>query len=222
VRIFELSQLAGISIPTIKYYLREGLLPPGVSTAPNQAHYDEHHVERLALIRALREGGGLSISTLTRVFAAMDRYQAGTRPEYLSIAVGELTDPLHVPADEADEYDRAHREVDQLVAQLSWDTDEDSPGHDDLIRALVGIHRHLPGLIRGPDQLRPYADAMRSLANIEINDSYEPDTDPNATLRFSVLGTVLFEPLLLALRKLAHVDRIRRLATRDATTGNLA
>ncbi|MFK8023200.1 MAG: hypothetical protein AB8G26_04475 [Ilumatobacter sp.] len=37
----------------------------------------------------------------------------------------------------------------------------------------------------------------------------------SATLRFSVLGTALFEPLILALRKLAHVDRIR--ATPAAT-----
>jgi len=31
-------------------------------------------------------------------------------------------------------------------------------------------------------------------------------------VRFRVLGTVLYDPVLLALRKLAHVDRIREVA----------
>lgn len=45
---------------------------------------------------------------------------------------------------------------------------------------------------------------MRSLTDVEIPDTYNPNTDPTATLRFSVRGAVLFEPLLLALRKLAR------------------
>ena len=39
VRIAELSSRSGTSIPSIKYYLREGLLPAGTSTGRNQADY---------------------------------------------------------------------------------------------------------------------------------------------------------------------------------------
>src|SRR5215207_6724902 len=80
VRISELSQRSGVAVATIKYYLREGLLPPGASTAPNQAQYDEQHLTHLHLIRALREGAGLSIATLARVFEAMWSHQASERP----------------------------------------------------------------------------------------------------------------------------------------------
>jgi DNA-binding transcriptional MerR regulator len=40
MRIAELSRRSGVSVPTIKYYLREGLLPPGERTSPNQALYN--------------------------------------------------------------------------------------------------------------------------------------------------------------------------------------
>jgi DNA-binding transcriptional MerR regulator len=209
VRIAELSQRTEIPVATIKYYLREGLLPPGTTTAPNQAQYDEHHVARLRLIRALREGAGLSIATLGRVFAAMATHQPEDWPAYLTLAVRALSEPLDVPEPEAAEYDQARREVDALLNDLGWNTDNDSPGHDDLVRALVSLHRFAPAAITDPRQLRPYADAARTLATTEIPSTFDTDIDTDEALRFSVLGTVLFEPVLLALRKLAHVDRIR-------------
>jgi DNA-binding transcriptional MerR regulator len=211
VRIAELSQQTEIPVATIKYYLREGLLPAGTTTAPNQAQYDQHHVARLRLIRALREGAGLSIATLGRVFAAMEAHHPRDRPAYLSLAVRALSEPLDVPEQEAAEYDEARREVDALLDYLGWDTDSDSPGHDDLVRAVVSLHRFAPAAITDPRQLRPYAEAARSLANAEIPSTFGTDIDTDETLRFSVLGTLLFEPVLLSLRKLAHVDRIRKI-----------
>ena len=53
MRIAELSRDSGVPVPTIKYYVREGLLPPGELTSPNQAQYDASHLRRLRLIRAL-------------------------------------------------------------------------------------------------------------------------------------------------------------------------
>ncbi len=41
MRVAELSRRSGVSVASIKYYLREGLLPPGELTSPNQAHYGE-------------------------------------------------------------------------------------------------------------------------------------------------------------------------------------
>ena len=209
MKMAELSRRSGVPTATIKYYLREGLVPPGQTTAPNQADYDEEHLDRLALIRALREAAGLPIATIGRVFAAMDAHQQDTRADYLSIAIGALSEPLVMQEGEVEEYSQAQTQVAQLVDMLGWDIDRDSPGHDDLVRAVVGIHKFIPGLITDPKQLLPYATAVRTVADVEIPDTYDPGTDRAAVLRFSVLGTVLFEPVILALRKLAHVDRIR-------------
>ena len=220
MRIAELSQRSGVPVATIKYYLREGLLQPGASTAPNQAQYDEHHLAHLNLIRALREGAGLSIATLGRVFDAMWRHQAHERPKYLAMGVAALSPPLEVPDDEVADYERARGEVSALLDRLAWDLDPDSPGHDDLVRALVGIHRFFPEAIVEPEQLLPYARSLRALADREIPDTYEHDVDPVAALRFAVLGTALFEPVILALRKLAHVDRIRHVDAARPTPGD--
>lgn len=209
MRMAELSRRSGVPTATIKYYLREGLLPQGETTAPNQAEYDERHLERLSLIRALREAADLPIATIGRVFAAMDGYRGDTAPEYLSIAIGALSEPLDVPEAEVDEYLRAAEEAAEVLDLLGWEVDPDSPGRDDLVRALVGVHRFLPGLITDARQLVPYGSAVRTLADVEIPETFDPAADPAAILRFSVLGTVLFEPVLLALRKLAHTDRIR-------------
>ena len=70
MRIAELSRRAGVPVPTVKYYLREGLLPPGRATAPTQAQYDETHEQRLRLVRALVEVAGLSLAAVRRVLAA--------------------------------------------------------------------------------------------------------------------------------------------------------
>jgi DNA-binding transcriptional MerR regulator len=72
MRIAELSRRSGIPVPTIKYYVREGLLPPGELTSPNQAQYDETHVRRLKLIRALVDVGDLSIAATRDVLASID------------------------------------------------------------------------------------------------------------------------------------------------------
>ena len=57
IRISELSRRSGVPVPTIKFYIREGILSRGESTAPNQARYSEEHLNRLALIGALQQAG---------------------------------------------------------------------------------------------------------------------------------------------------------------------
>src|SRR5918996_2993811 len=72
VRMSELSRAAEVPVATVKYYQREGLLPPGDATGPNQADYGAGHVRRLRLIRILREVGGLGVAQVRAVLAAMD------------------------------------------------------------------------------------------------------------------------------------------------------
>lgn len=211
MRIAELSRRSGVPVATIKYYVREGLLRPGRPTAVNQALYDEEHLARIELIRALREGADLSIATISRVLTTMDEYRAGERPDHLSAAVRALSEPVSIADHEREAFDDAVQDVSTLIADLHWNVDADSPGRDDLANALVSVRRHLPGVARDHRALLPYATAVRRLADVEIPERFDAAVDPAAGLRFSVLGTVLFEPVLLALRKLAHVDRIRRL-----------
>ena len=63
MRMAELSHQTTVPVPTIKYYQREGLLPAGERTSPNQVRYDERHARRQ---RRLREALCHHGSTSTR------------------------------------------------------------------------------------------------------------------------------------------------------------
>jgi DNA-binding transcriptional MerR regulator len=55
LRMGELVEASGVPGPTIKHYLREGLLPEPVRTSRNMAYYPPEFVERLKLIKQLQE-----------------------------------------------------------------------------------------------------------------------------------------------------------------------
>jgi DNA-binding transcriptional MerR regulator len=51
----ELAEASGVPAPTIKHYLREGLLPEPVKTSRNMAYYPPEFVDRIKLIKQLQE-----------------------------------------------------------------------------------------------------------------------------------------------------------------------
>jgi DNA-binding transcriptional MerR regulator len=73
----ELVERSGMTRTRIHYYQREGLLPPPHKTAPNAAHYDEDHLERLHFIQRLRDDR-MQITQIRRVLTAIE---AGADPE---------------------------------------------------------------------------------------------------------------------------------------------
>src|SRR5882672_3579436 len=76
MRIGELAERAGVSIATIKFYIREGLLPPASKkTGRTMAFYDQAYLERLQLVRSLREEHFLPLRVIRAVLA-----ERGARP----------------------------------------------------------------------------------------------------------------------------------------------
>jgi DNA-binding transcriptional MerR regulator len=73
----ELIERSGMTRTRIHYYQREGLLPPPHKTAPNAAHYDENHLERLHFIQRLRDDR-MQINQIRRILRAIE---AGANPE---------------------------------------------------------------------------------------------------------------------------------------------
>jgi len=64
LRIGELSRRTGISTSAINYYVREGLLPPPLKTAPNMAYYDPGYIDMVNSIKVLQREKGLSLSEI--------------------------------------------------------------------------------------------------------------------------------------------------------------
>ena len=215
MKISELSAASGVSIPTIKFYIRAGLLPRGESAGPTRAEYGEGHLRRLDLIRVLREVAGLNIGTIKDTLDAMDALaRAGKGPEHLAVALRALSDPLEVPEGEERLFEGAQQRVDELFATMGWTRlGRRAPGRDDLVRALVAIDRHWPGGIDAAG-LERYARTAEELASYEVPADWDPGADPIDALRYAVLGTLLFEPVVVSLRRLAHAQRSETLAGR--------
>ena len=95
VKISELSHRSGVPLPTIKFYIREGLLPAGERTAKTQAVYGEEHLERLSLIRALKDEAGLSIATITNMLRASD----ASANDFVEAAIDAIERPIGPPID---------------------------------------------------------------------------------------------------------------------------
>ena len=70
--VSELAERADVPLATVKYYLREGLLPAGETTGPRRAEYGDLHLRRLRVLRLLREVGGVPVTSLRQVADALD------------------------------------------------------------------------------------------------------------------------------------------------------
>ncbi|GIJ76541.1 MerR HTH family regulatory protein [Micromonospora phaseoli] len=199
MRIGELSHRAELPIPTIKFYLREGLLPPGRSVREGrQLYYDERHLSRLALIRTLTVLGGMSLASVRTVVRALD--DGGTRTADLSAVINDAmaTEDTGVPAVVGNR-DVAAR-VDALVDHLGWRVDPDSPGRHTLARVLAALEQHA-GVEVGA--LMPYAAMAMSLSTMEAA-GLPPRLESEADAVAVVAQIVLLDAALLALRRLAR------------------
>jgi DNA-binding transcriptional MerR regulator len=63
----ELAAASGVPGPTIKHYLREGLLPEPVKTSRNMAYYPPEFVERIKLIKRLQEERFMPLKAIKNV-----------------------------------------------------------------------------------------------------------------------------------------------------------
>jgi DNA-binding transcriptional MerR regulator len=209
MRVSELSDRSGVPLSTIKFYIREGLLPRGESTASNQARYAKTHLERLALIRALREVCGLGIEAVGRVLTALDDPGTEEQPIRLALRAMEPDPPERGPEAQA-EYESALAEVTAFLDGLAWTLPGQHQEHAErLADALVNLRRLvMPGI--PVDVLAPYARAAWALSQVEY------DSEPHGRRirprrgddlafpsRMAILGILLMEPVLLTLRRYA-------------------
>src|SRR4051812_39866170 len=72
MRISELSRRSGVPVGTIKFYIREGLLPAGAPTARTQADYGDEHLRRLRLVGVLTGLVQLDLSAVRDLLRAIE------------------------------------------------------------------------------------------------------------------------------------------------------
>lgn len=195
MKISELSQISGLPVATLKYYLREGLLAPGTPTAPNQASYDDTHINRLRLIRTLVEVGHLHLGRVADVLDAIDNPDVN-----LHLALGEAQDAMvTVSQQEAEGFDHARAEVDAIVQQLGWTVRPAAATRDLLADAITVVRASSLPYTR--DAMVALGRLVEPLAQAEV--AFVDDALRVDALEYSVVGTVAYETALNALRRMA-------------------
>ncbi|MDQ3739273.1 MAG: MerR family transcriptional regulator [Actinomycetota bacterium] len=199
MKISELSRRSDRSVAAIKYYLREGLLPAGRATAVNQADYAEQHLARLRLVTTLLDVGGLTINGVKHVLAAIDDERLPLH-DALGVAHHALAQTKSAEAPSGDVLE-AERDVGDFIAALGWRAKAEAPARTELARALASLRRL--GWEVDANVFERYAEAADVLAAWELEQT-PISASRGRTLEAVVVGTVVFEQALVALRRLAQ------------------
>jgi DNA-binding transcriptional MerR regulator len=205
MKISELSDRSGLTVQTIKFYIREGLMTRGVSSAATKTDYDERHLERLRLIRALREVGDLPVSAIKPIVDALDDESVGLH-DLLGTARHALRPHVEPPSDDPD-WRAARQDVDALVTELGWRIAAEAPARDLLAQTFVALRAlGFPVVLT---ELRPYIEAAVRLGDHELG-ALDTGAPRGRVVQGSVVGTVLYERVLIALHRLAQEDASAR------------
>lgn len=200
MRVGELSRSSGVSVASIKYYLREGLLPAGERTGPNQADYGDAHLRRLRMIRALIDVGGLTVHATRDVLAAVDD-PAVPLHEALGRASGTTMSADDPAGRRDDEWVAADRMLADLVDEHGWQVDDRNPAWSTAVGVLATYTRLGDGDLA--NQLGLYMRVMEEVAEREVAAVVDRG-DRARTVEGVVVGTVLGDTLLAAVRRLAQ------------------
>ena len=190
----------------------QGLVPDGARRNATQVDYEERHVQRLRLIRALLEVGGLSMAATKEVLRTLDEVDtplaetfeaaqtalAGRRPSGGGSAL--LTG--------------ARARVQQLARSRGWCISEENPGLDVAAGALEGMLaiNHEPS----QEYLNTYADAAQAAAHADLH-ALSLLSSPDQIAELMVVGTVLGDPLFAGLRRLAQQDATKEIFSINTT-----
>ncbi|MEF2976784.1 MerR family transcriptional regulator [Subtercola sp. YIM 133946] len=193
MKMAELSTASGVSAATIKYYQRERLLPAADKTAPNQADYTERHLERLRLIRALTEVGGLSVARAGAVIASIDSGE----PVLYTFATAQHAISEHLDAADIDADALQHVDA----AMPGWRVSPDNPGR--LAAARVYETFVAVGQADEAGWLAGYAASALQAAEADLNE-IDSRVGRDAQAETVVVGSVLGDRLFSGLRRAAQ------------------
>ncbi|TFD87991.1 MerR family transcriptional regulator [Cryobacterium lactosi] len=200
MKMAQLSTTSEVPVATIKYYLREGLLPAGEKSGPNQSLYGPDHLRRLRVIRGLLEVGGLSVAAAREVIDAIDSDLGLAHTfEIAQRTVSPEIDPEALSA-------QVVAQVDEVLS--GWHVSPENPGRLAAARVLQTFAE-----LGQPDLsgwVPAYAAAALAVAEADL-DEVDARDDRESKTEMVVIGTVLGDALFAGLRRAAqeHVSSQR-------------
>jgi DNA-binding transcriptional MerR regulator len=207
MQLKELSEHSGVSAASIKYYLREGMLPAGETVHATRAQYSARHVERLNLIQALRRIVGLNIEQIRGLLKIADD---GAPRLTLLAAVQRVV--LDLDASTTSSGGVRAPAGDAVVRLRNW------PDHPSDARSALNAHLELMESLNirvSGELLDTYSKAMDDVAGLDIAVTTAPDSVDQLILTAAV-GMHMHSQLLLKLLALAQASHAIRRYEQDA------
>jgi DNA-binding transcriptional MerR regulator len=222
LKISELAERSGVSVATIRHYLREELLPEPVKTSRNMAYYPPEFVDRIRLIKQLQEERYMPLRVIRDL---LEREDAG--PERLRAMI-ELEDQIleralagereRIPPEEVrDRYDLPQEVLDRLaeLGILSPDAIGYSPSDVRIIEAITrfragGYDERLGFTVY--DTLR-YKRALEPLVAEEVEvltQRLAGDLEPDRAIEIVEAGVGPLNELIAALHTKLLVAKLQR------------
>ena len=231
LKISELAEASGVSVATVRHYLREGLLPEPLRTSRNMAYYPPEFVARIRLIKQLQEERFMPLRVIRDLLERED-----AEPERLRAMI-ELEDRIleralagereRIPAEEVRRrYDVPAGVLDRLaeLGVLTPDARGYSPSDVRIVEAISrfragGYDERLGFTVY--DTLR-YKRALEPLVAEEVGvltQRLAGDLDPERALEIVEAGVGPLNDLIAALHTkllVAELGRHRRAAGKPA------
>lgn len=200
MKLRDLAAQTEVSAATIKFWIREGLLPRAPLKNERTAIYGPEHVERLLLIRTLREEFDAPLRRIRELTSLIDRQ--APMLEVLELCQSLASSPWLPPASDAPAEPGVTEAVDALISSAGW-TPLPSIARGELERTLANLERQ--GFGFSAEALLAYAAALQPFAQADL-DFVSMGGSPDAVARRTLLGTRAQVSVLVAVNQLAHTS----------------
>ncbi len=213
-----LVEASGVPAPTIKHYLREGLLPEPVKTSRNMAWYQPETVERIRLIKRLQEERYMPLKAIRALFED-DPSQAETMLEVedriLERALAR--EQTRTSATDVEKYGVPKKVLDRLaeIGILTPNSRGYSPSDVTIIEAMSrfragGYDEQIGFTVY--DTLR-YKHALEALVKEEVDvlmDRLDGEMPPERAVELIEAGAEPLKDLIAALHTKLMVEEVER------------
>jgi DNA-binding transcriptional MerR regulator len=227
IKMSVFAQRSGVPVPTIKHYLREGLLPDPVRTSRNMAYYDPALIPRVRAIKRLQRTLFLPLRVIRQV---LDRLGDGEVPADVAVeatiarvlgevAPREALSRRQLLAGGVTDEELALFEAIGIITPDRIEGEAVYQGDDvSLLRVLGQARRAGLSVEMLPTEiLADYVEAIRNLIRLELK-LFRAGVVPVAgddLPKLTEVATTLSERLVVLLRRKFLLPTLRRLADEE-------
>ena len=228
VKMSRLASMSGVPAPTIKHYIREGLLPPPARrTSANMAWYDPAIIPRIQAIKELQKTRFLPLKMIRELLdGAQSSPNDQTTMDAISRVLNDVSPPGQMRKEQILETGVTEADIDWMIAQEFLSPETDASGepfftHDDLglLQILGRIRREgVPDEVLPISVLVDYRKHLEALARFELTvfrDQIAPNTPaPLPEVAEAILATS--EQLVVHLRRSALLPMLAALVQEES------